>query len=187
MNGNFRSLILLVSLALPAVALAQVDLSAERPAEKKPALTEVPDGARPAYEVLTRYLDAVKGKKWAEVRKLTHPRTLKAIDERKKRLGDERHPMAPWFYEKTEQFLKEYRVVEAKSAPEGTWVFETSEDNFQVQEKGMAENDMATYLVGKVGGKWMVADKKRAVTFTNDSVRFGYKGYFDPAPAPTEQ
>ena len=49
----------------------------------------------------------------------------------------------------------------------------------------MVEGEMATYLVGKKDGKWWIADKKRGETFTNDSIKIGYKGYFDkPAPSP---
>ncbi len=186
MNRSIRSLFLVVALAAPAGAFAQVDLNAgdDKPAEKKAALTEVPEQAKEAYKVLTDYLTAVKAKKWATAKKLTHPNTLKAIAERKKKLGEERHPMAPWFYEKSEYYLKDFRITDARAAPEGTWVFETSEDNFQVQEKGIAENDMATYLVGKTGGKWVVVDKKRGVTFTDDSVKYGYKGWFDKVEKP---
>ena len=187
MTRSIRSLLLISALAAPAGALAQVDLSAgDKPAEKKAALSEVPEEAKDPHQVLTDYLQAVKAKKWANAKKVTHPNTLKAIAERKKRLGDEAHPMAPWYYEKSEYYLKEYRITEAKAGPEGTWVFETSEDNFQVQEKGLAENDMATYLVGKKDGKWLVVDKKRGVTFTKDSVKYGYKGWFDKVEAPSD-
>jgi hypothetical protein len=46
---------------------------------------------------------------------------------------------------------------------------------------------MATYLVGKTGGKWVVVDKKRGVTFTDDSVKHGYKGYFDKVESKKEE
>src|SRR5205085_2637899 len=97
--------------------------------------------------------------------KYLHPKTLTAIAERKKRLGNEDHPMAPWFYEKTQYYMKTYTVKDAVPGPNDTWIIETSEDNFQVEEKGISEGDMATYLVGKTGGKWTVVDKKRGVTF----------------------
>ena len=89
------------------------------------------------------------------------------------------HPMAPWFYEKTDHYLKEFKVVGAKAAPLGTIVVETSEDNFRVEEKGMAEGEMASYLVGRKEGVWHVVDKKHLETFPADSVKIGYKGYFD--------
>lgn len=152
---------------------------------KMAAKGEIPAEAKPATAVLTKYLDLVKAKKWAEVRKLTHPKTLEAIAKRKKNLGDEDHPMAPWFYEKTQSWMKAYEVRNARPGPFGTWIVETSEDNFQVQEKGVAEGDQAAYLLGQSSGKWFVIDKKRGVTFTNDSIRYGYKGYVD-APAKAE-
>jgi hypothetical protein len=155
-----------LALVLPAAAWAQ-----EAPA--------IPEEAKAAEEVLVRYLNAVKARKWAEAKKLIHPRTLAAIAERKKRLGDEDHPMAPWYYEKAHSFMKDYKIVSATPGPAGTWIFATTEDNFQVEEQGLSEGDEAAYLVGQTGGKWMVVDKKRGVSFTKDSIRYGYKGYFD--------
>jgi hypothetical protein len=135
--------------------------------------------SKAARELVTRYLTAVKAKKWADAKKFLHPRTVEAIAERKKRLGKEDHPMAPWFHEKVDYFMKEFKVVAAQPAPLGTFVVETSEDNFQVEEKGLAEGEKGTYLVGKKDGKWFVVDKKRGESFTNDSIKLGYKGWFD--------
>ncbi len=182
LHGTLFAAALAFAALLPAAAHAQLDLGEpEAPAEALAA--QIPDEAKDAAEVLTKYLDAVKAKKWKDARALTHPKTLAAIAERKKRLKNEDHPMAPWFYEKDQYFLKEYVVTEVKGGPNDTWIFSTSEDNFQVQEKGIAEGESAAYLVGKQGGKWLVVDKKRGVTFTRDSVRYGYKGYFDAEAA----
>lgn len=63
---------------------------------------------------------------------------------------------------------------------------QTTEDNYQVEEKGMAEGDKASYLVGKKDGKWYVVDKKHDETFTADSVKIGYKGWFDKVPKAEE-
>jgi hypothetical protein len=133
--------------------------------------------------LVTRYLGLCKAKKWAEVRKLIHPSTLQAIAERKKRLGKEDHPMAAWFQEKTEYYVKDFKVTAAKPGKLGTFIVETAEDNFHVQEKAMAEQEPASYLVGRKGGTWFVVDKKRGETFSDDAIKFGYKGYFDPTPA----
>ncbi len=143
--------------------------------------------SKEARELVNRYLTAVKAKKWAEAKKFLHPKTLEAIAERKKRLGKEDHPMAPWFHEKVDSWLKDYKLGAASQGPGGTIFVETSEDNFQVEEKGLAEGEKATYLVGKKDGKWFVVDKKRGESFTNDSVKIGYKGWFDKvekAPEP---
>jgi hypothetical protein len=136
-----------------------------------------------AKALVTQYLTAVKAKKWADAKKLVHPNTLKAVDERKKRKAT--HPMDPQGLEKTEYYLQDFKVSGVTKGASGTFIVETSEDNFQVDVKGVAPGEMATYLVGKKDGKWYVVDKKRGETFTNDSVKLGYKGWFDKAaPAP---
>lgn len=157
------------------------------------ALAEEPSPQEPpelalAQQLCTRYLEAVKAKKWAEAKKFLHPDTIKAIAERKRRLGREDHPMAPWYHEKASSYLKAFKVTGASMAVLGTVVVKTSEDNFQVEEKGMALGEEASYLLGKKGGKWYVVDKKRGESFTDDSIKLGYKGYFDkPAPTKTEE
>lgn len=136
-----------------------------------------------AKELLAHYLNLVKAKKWADAKKLTHPMTMTSIANRKKRLGKEEHAMAPWYYEKTDSYLKEFKLKSAREAAEGTVVIETSEDNYRIEEKGMAEGEMAAYLLGLQGGKWYVVDKKRGETFNGDAIKLGYKGYFDKAAA----
>ncbi|MBX5484888.1 MAG: hypothetical protein IRZ16_23960 [Myxococcaceae bacterium] len=181
MKSAFRSLVVSAAVLVAGAAFAQKqgEISPGQEEAKAEAARSIPEEAKPAVEVLTRYLDAVKAKKWADAKKLTHPRTLQNIAKRKKNLGDEEHPMAPWYFAKDTYYLKDYRITNAVPGPDDTWVIETSEDNFQIQEKGVAEGEMATYLVGKAGGKWMVTDKKRGVSFTKDSIKLGYKGYFD--------
>jgi hypothetical protein len=160
------------------VAFAQgTEAPAEDAAPKGAEVTGADADA--AKELVTKYLTAVKTKKWADAKKLVHPLTEKAIAERKKRLGKEDHPMAPQGAEKTDFYLQDFKVAGVTAGPGGTFVVETSEDNFQVAEKGVANGEMATYLVGKKDGKWWIADKKRGETFNKDSVKLGYKGYFD--------
>lgn len=148
---------------------------AAAPAAAEP---ESPEAAA-AKDLVTKYLTVVKAKKWNDAKKFLHPKTLAAIAERKKRMGKEDHPMAPWFHEKVDYWLKDFKVTGVKAGPLGTFIVEASEDNFQVEEKGLAEGELGTYLVGKQGGKWFVVDKKRGETFTKDSVKLGYKGWFD--------
>lgn len=150
-------------------------------------VAQAPD-EKAAQELVTKYLTAVKAKKWADAKKLLHPKTLEAIAERKKRLGKEDHPMAPWFHEKVDSWLKEFKVVSVVPAALGAVVVETSEDNFQVQEKGLAEGEKSAYLVGKKDGKLYVVDRKRGeTTYTDASVKLGYKGWFDKVEAPTAE
>ena len=149
-----------------------------------PAAAEDSPEAAASSALVGKYLKAVQAKKWADAQKWVHPDTLKAIAERKRRKAT--HPMDPKAFEKTEYYLKAFRLGAVKPSAAGTFVVEVSEDNFQVEEKGLAEGDAATYLVGRQGGKWFVVDKKRNETFTADSIKYGYKGFFDKVEKPAE-
>ncbi len=173
----------LLGLAAAPVAYAQPSIRLQEGAAEAPAESA---GEKAAKDTLTKYLTAVKAKKWAEAKKFLHPKTVSAIADRKKRMGKEEHAMAPWAAEKTDSYLKEYRLQGSKGGPNGTFVIEISEDNFQVQEKGLSEGDMASYLVGKSGGKWFVVDKRRQETFPDSSIKASYKGWFDEAPKAAE-
>lgn len=171
---------LLCALTFSSVVVAQE----AAPAEEAPEL-------KAAKELATKYLTAVKAKKWADAKKLLHPKTTEAIAERKKRMGKEDHPMAPWYHEKVDSWLKDFKVGAARQGPTAsTIIVEATEDNYQVEDKGVAEGEKATYLLGKKDGKWFLVDKKRGEDFTNDSIKLGYKGWFDkiekPEAAPAE-
>jgi hypothetical protein len=171
---------LLCALTFASVVVAQE----AAPAEEAPEL-------KAAKELATKYLTAVKAKKWADAKKLLHPKTTEAIAERKKRMGKEDHPMAPWYHEKVDSWLKDFKVGAARQGPTAsTIIVEATEDNYQVEDKGVAEGEKATYLLGKKDGKWFLVDKKRGEDFTNDSIKLGYKGWFDkiekPEAAPAE-
>jgi hypothetical protein len=180
-------LVALIALTCSLTVFAQGTEGPAGAAQAAAAVDANTPESKEAREVVNTYLTAVKAKKWADAKKFLHPKTLEAIAERKKRLGKEDHPMAPWFHEKVSSWLKDYKLGAASQGPGGTIFVETSEDNFQVEEKGLAEGEKATYLVGKKDGKWFVVDKKRGESFTNDSVKLGYKGWFDKlekAPEP---
>ena len=172
-----RNSFLALSLALSFPVFAQ---GTEGPGEveKPKADAETPE-AKAAKELVTKYLTSVKAKKWADAKKLIHPQTIAAIADRKKRLGKEEHPMAPWAAEKTEYWMKDFKITGARLAPLGTIIVEVTEDNFQVEEKGLAEGDIASYLVGTKDKKLYVVDKKRGEGFPVDSIKIGYKGYLD--------
>ena len=155
------------------------------PAAAATADSDAPE-AKEARDLVQKYLTAVKAKKWADAKKLLHPKTVEAIAERKKRMGKEDHPMAPWFHEKVDYFLKDFKIGAASLGALGTVMVEVTEDNFQVADKGMAEGEPSAYLVGKKDGKWFVVDKKRGEVFTKDSVKLGYKGWFDKLEKPAE-
>lgn len=186
-----------MKLTRPALLIAALSFSAYAQGTEGPAAaataaptadSDAPE-AKAAKELLSKYLTAVKAKKWADAKKFLHPKTMEAIAERKKRMGKEDHPMAPWFHEKENYYLKDFKVGAAQPSALGTVVVETSEDNYQVADKGMANGEMAAYLIGKKDGKWFVVDKKRGETFPKDSIKLGYKGWFDKidkAPAAEE-
>ncbi len=136
--------------------------------------------------LLTRYLEAVKSKHWNEAKQLVHPKTLAVMAERKKRLGREEHPLAPWHYEKGVYYLKAYRIAGTRFAS-GAFVVDVLEDNYQVQERALVEGESAAYLIGKFRGKWYVVDKKRGETFGDASVKIGYPDYFDKLQLPREE
>ncbi len=178
--------LLLASVLLSSLAFAQgTEGPAGTPTTAAAAESDAPE-AKEAKELLTRYLTAVKARKWADAKKLLHPKTIEAIAERKKRMGKEDHPMAPWFHEKENYVLKEFKVGAASLGALGTIVVETTEDNYQVADKGMANGETSAYLLGKKDGKLFVVDKKRGETFTRDSVKLGYKGWFDKIEKPAE-
>ncbi len=133
-----------------------------------------------AKATLVKYLNAVKAKKWKDARQDIHPLTLKLIEQVKKRLGEERHSMAPWYWAKSSFYMTNYKITDLTSAAHGTVVAQTLEDSFQVEEKGELQGEKAAYLLGKQGGRWYVVDKKNeADGFTPDSLKYGYPKYFD--------
>jgi hypothetical protein len=133
-----------------------------------------------AKATLIKYLNNVKAKKWKEARQEIHPLTLKLIEQVKKRLGEERHSMAPWYWAKESFYMTNYKITDMTSAAHGTVVAQTLEDSYQVEEKGDLQGEKAVYLLGKQGGHWYVVDKKNeADGFTPDSLKYGYPKYFD--------
>jgi hypothetical protein len=173
------------ALALAAPVAAQEE-DEEAPAE--PAAPEPDDPQlKEAKAFLVKYLDLVKAKKWDAARKMTHPTTLGLLANLAKRTKAEEHGMAPWHWAKKDFYMKEYRVVSVRKGPGPTAVIGTKEDTFRIEEKGESLGDEAVYLVGKQKGKWWVVDKKSGSTdIGDDSVKYGYKDYFD-AEAPAEK
>jgi hypothetical protein len=201
---TLRSSVLLAAFAinlgvvLPAHAYCAEEDEDEAPTKRKqkaqpkeedlapPAAVTDADKERlaPAREALVNYLDAVKAKKWDKAKALTHPLTIAAIARVKKRLGDEKHSMAPWYWAKESYYLTNYQIVGMTPTSNGGAVFLVSEDSFQVQEKGEYSGEKSAYLVGRYQGKWYVVDKKsEADGFTKDSIKYGYPSYFDPVSA----
>lgn len=184
-----RLLLPLLSLLVAAPALA--DDPPATPGTAGPGVEsesrvgdKIPDepDVKAAQAVLTQYLDLVVKKKWKDAAKLVHPKTIEVIAGIKKRIGKEQHPMAPQYWAKDDFFLKEYKLENAARHLYDTIAFDVQEKNFRVQEKGVdADGEQASYLLGKKGGKWLVVDKKNNNTFDDKSIKFEYRGYFDPS------
>src|SRR4051812_10256611 len=100
----------LLSASLAASLLVAPAAFAEDKAPADHAQAEQTAESKAAEELVTKYLNAVKAKKWADAKKLVHPKTIAAIAERKKRLGREDHPMSPQTFEKTDSYLKEFKI-----------------------------------------------------------------------------
>jgi hypothetical protein len=166
-------------------AFAQGEDEEERPGAPEPGAAEPTDPElKAAKDLLVKYLDLVKAKKWDAAKKLTHPMTVALIENLKKRTKAEEHGMAPWYWAKKDFYVKEYKIVSVRKGPGPTAVVATKEDTYRVEEKGISEADEAVYVLGKLKGKWWVVDKKSTSTeLPDESVAAGYKGYFDEEPA----
>lgn len=140
-------------------------------------------------KVIGAYLDLWKQQKWAELKKLIHPKTVEKIATVKKNVGEERHNMAPWYWVKDTYLLKEWKVESLEGAAMGTVVLNTVEDTYRVEEDGIAEADPASYLAGKFNGKWYVVERRGGGGgFDKTGIEIGMKGYFDePAGGTAEK
>ena len=169
-----------VGAALPLCAWAQDAGVAAKHVSDKSGAAET----KIVQALLTRYLDAVKAKQWHEAKQLVHPKTLAVMADQEKRLGREQHPMAPSHHE-GEYYLKAYQIVGTRFAA-SAFVLTVAEDNYHLAESVVVQ-EQAAYLVGKYRGKWYVVDKKQGKSFTDESIKVDYPGYFDKLQFPREE
>lgn len=133
-----------------------------------------------ACKVVGAYLDLWKQQKWAEVRKLIHPKTLEEIATVKSNIKVERHRMAPWYWAKEVYLLTEWEIESVEDGELGTVVINTKEDSYRVEEDGIEKGESNSYLAGKFGGKWYVTDRRGGGGgFDKASITVGKKGFFD--------
>jgi hypothetical protein len=133
-----------------------------------------------AKATLQQYLSRVVRQDWDGVRRLTHPKTLGAIAQLKRRTGSERHNLAPWANHEAQ--LKTFRFSGVRQVSPGVVLLQVGEDTYRPEEQGMAVNDPAVYYLFKSHGGFLIADKKLGVDLdevTDRSVRTGYPGYLD--------
>ena len=133
-----------------------------------------------AKATLQQYLSRVVRQDWDGVRRLTHPKTLAAIAQLKRRTGAERHNLAPWANHDAQ--LKTFRFTGVRQVSPGVVLLQVGEDSYRPEEQGMSVDDSAVYYLFKSRGGFLVADKKLGIDVheVNDrSVRIGYPGYLD--------
>ncbi len=141
-----------------------------------------------ACKVVGKFLDLWKAQKWAEAKKLIHPKTIEAIAEVKKNTKVERHGMAGWYWAKNDFLPVDWKLASAEDSESGTVQIHTREQHYKVEEDGIAEDEEAAYLAGRKDGTWYVVDVLRGGGgFDKTSIKIGRKGYFDPPPAKEEK
>ncbi|HEY0839845.1 MAG TPA: hypothetical protein VGD74_06640 [Vulgatibacter sp.] len=187
-----KTLVAAASLAL--VLSASTALAAKKRGPPKPTPARAAENCKElqgdqleACKVIGAYLDLWKQQKWAEVRKVIHPKTLEQIATKKKNIGVERDSMAPWYWAKETFLLTDWKLESVEDAAMGTVVIHTEEQSYRVEEDGMEEGEKNAYIAGKLGGKWYVVDRRSGGGgFDKTSIKVGMKGYFDPVAGEAE-
>jgi len=187
---NLVAGLVIAGLALTASpALAQKKRGPGKPTPDR-AAEQCKDLQGPEQEgclVVGRYLDLWKQKKWAELRKLQHPKTQEKIATVKKNIGEEAHPMAPWYWAKDTYVLYDYKIESVTKSAMGTITVNTVEDTYRIEEDGVAEGEPASYLAGRHKGQWYVVERRGGGGgFDKTAIEVGMKGYFD-APPPEQK
>ncbi|HEY3449469.1 MAG TPA: hypothetical protein VGK67_24150 [Myxococcales bacterium] len=183
-----RRLMLVLALSALSVPAFAQDPAAADTAKPDPEV----DAAK---AVLKQYLDSlvkagsVKKPKAADVakslqaaKKFIHPKTLELIagQEKKNLAANAMNALGTWNHAKEDYWLKSYEIGEARKAEFGSVVVDVSEKNWRVAEGGEdGEFESDSYLLTKVGAKWVLVDKRRNETFTDKAIKVGYKEYFD--------
>ncbi len=152
--------------------------------------------AGPARCVL-RYLEAVRraGPRVPSVRRgkapdareadyvganaLVAPRTLEEID--RLAAAGEDHPLAAWREASRAHVLESFQLMSVRRAPRGAAIVTVLERVWEPPAPELARQ-VSEYLVGRVGGRWRVVDRREGSAFEDTAVDRAYAGFFD-APA----
>jgi hypothetical protein len=129
---------------------------------------------------LQQYLSRVVRKDWDGARRLTHPKTLAAIAQIKKRTGNETHELAPWANRDVQ--LKTFRFTESRQIAPGVVSLQVGEDNLYRESNRMTSDEPAVYILFKSRGGFLIGDKKVSAEIsevTDQSVRATYPGFVD--------
>ena len=133
-----------------------------------------------AKATLQQYLSRVVRKDWDGAKRLTHPKTLAAIAQIKKRTGSETHDLAPWANRDTQ--LKTFRFVESRQISPGVVALQVGEDNLHREGNRMSTDEPAVYLLFKSRGGFLIGDKKASAEVaevTAETARTSYNGFVD--------
>jgi len=171
------------------------------------AIVAAPEGAPPARATenllagparcVLRYLEAVRraGPRVPSLRRgrppeareadygganaLVAPRALQEV-ERRAAAGED-HPLAAWREASHARVLESFQLVSVRRAPRGTAVVTVLERLWEPPAPELARQT-SEYLVGRVGGRWRVVDRREGGAFEDAAVERAYAGFFD-APA----
>ncbi len=116
---------------------------------------------------------------YASANALVAPRTLEEI-ARRAATGED-HPLAAWREASRARVLESFRLVAVRWAPRGAAVVTVAE---RLWEPPAAElgREVSEYLVGRVGGRWRIVDRREGATFDDASIDDAYAGFFDAPP-----
>jgi hypothetical protein len=165
---------------MASMATSQVNPDQESAAGIQSMLNEESPDVFLAKATLQQYLSRVVRKDWDGAKRLTHPKTLAAIAQQKKRTGLEVHGLAPWA--NRERTLKTFRFTESRQIAPGVVAVQVGEDNLRREGNTMSANDPATYILFKSRGAFLIADKKDSVEVSEvsaESVRTTYPNFVD--------
>jgi hypothetical protein len=141
-------------------------------------LSKESDDGIPSKSTLQQYLSRVVRKDWDGAKRLTHPKTLAAIAQIKKRTGSETHDLAPWANKETQ--LKTFRFVESRQIAPGVVSLQVGEDNVRGGE--MRKDEPVVYILFKSRGGFLIGDKRPGAEIaevTAESARTAYNGFVD--------
>jgi hypothetical protein len=120
-----------------------------------------------ARATLQQYLERVARQDWGGVRRLTHPKALAAIAARARR--GESDDLAAW--DDADAHLGTFALKAARSAASGIVLIDVAESG-----------EMATYILFKSHGSWLVGAKEfgaRIGDISDESIRSRYRGWVD--------
>jgi hypothetical protein len=165
--------------ALFAVSMAVAQVHAERPAEAAFQLEEESPDVFLAKVTLQQYLSRVVRRDWDGAKRLTHPKTLQAILQGRRRAATEGYGLAPWA--DADAQLKTFRFVAARQIAPGVVAIQVGEESARRSHARLASDD-AVYLLFKSRGSFLIGDKRPSAEVeevTSDSIRHSYPSYVD--------